>query len=413
MYACRLTPSHMNPRLSNATNSRYERVWDPAIAEKMGKVDFVHTRVKSSKKEAAYDLFHLRGYHLPGFYQEVNALKPNDCSDWTKEDIDRFRSAVFEYHEDMKEISKTIKKPINQCILYYLVKFKRGKSWKSLKRSMRRKANMSDGVVANGGTLVCNECSMGGMLIACDICEAHYHLDCAVPPLESIPDGAWLCASCRRETRSMLSSQDGMSPLAEDDYGHEDAQEINPTYRHRERPKKDSVDYIIGATVYVTQGKFKGRSGTLIERGERGWCPVSGIPKRIKINSLALVDDGKIDLVKLRAGPRFMPAVMTPAQVEKARARIGLDDDEEDDDDDGAHGINATNTMEESYDGLNNGEVDSAEYESKDDEDEAAAAEAVTSRNGKVGEGVVAKASGFLANGISHVLFKRIKSTTD
>jgi hypothetical protein len=69
--------------------------------------------------------------------------------------------------------------------------------------------------------------------------------------------------------------------------------------------------------------------------------------------------------------------------------------------------------MEESYDGLNNGEGDSAEYESKDDEDEAAAAEAVAPRNGKVGEGVVTKASGFLANGISHVLFKRIKSTTD
>jgi len=214
----------------------------------------------------------------------------------------------------------------------------------------------------------------------------------------------------------MLSSQDGMSPLAEDDFGHEDAPEIHTTFRYRERPRKDSVDFIIGATVYVTQGKFKGRSGTLIERGERGWCPVSGIPKRIKINSLALVDDGKIDLVKLRAGPRFMPAVMTPAQVEKARARIGLDDDEEDDDDDGARGINATNTMEESsqesVDGLNNGEGDSAEYESKDDEDKAAA-EAVASRNGKVGEGVVAKASGFLANGISHVLFKRIKSTTD
>jgi hypothetical protein len=109
-----------------------------------------------------------------------------------------------------------------------------------------------------------------------------------------------------------------------------------------------------------------------------------------------------------------MPAVMTPAQVEKARARIGLDDDEEDDDDDDAHGINATNTMEESsqesVDGLNNGEGDSAEFESKDDEDKA---EAVASRNDKVGEGVVAKASGFLANGISHVLFKRIKSTTD
>ena len=32
-----------------------------------------------------------------------------------------------------------------------------------------------------------------------------------MPPLKLIPDGAWICANCRRETRSMLSSQDEMS----------------------------------------------------------------------------------------------------------------------------------------------------------------------------------------------------------
>ena len=47
--------------------------------------------------------------------------------------------------------------------------------------------------------------------MACDTCEMHYHLGCAVPPLKSIPDGAWICVNCRRETRSMLSSQDEMS----------------------------------------------------------------------------------------------------------------------------------------------------------------------------------------------------------
>ena len=177
----------------------------------MGKLDFVHTRVDYRKKESAYNLFHSRGYHLPGFYHDVRNLKPNDCSDWTKEDYDRFRSAVFEHHEDMKEISTKIDKPIYQCITYYLMKFKRSKSWKSLKRSMRRKASLGDGAVAGSGTLVCNECSRGGMLIACDTCEAHYHLGCAAPPLERIPDGTWICVNCRRETRSMLSSQDEMS----------------------------------------------------------------------------------------------------------------------------------------------------------------------------------------------------------
>ena len=189
--------------------SRYENVWNPELAEKLGKLDFVHTRVKYNKREAAYDLFHSRGYRLPGFYYDVNSLSPDDGSDWTKEDNNRFRAALFEHHENMIDVSDAIGKPINQCITHYLVKFKRTKSYKLLKRSMKRKANMSGGVA--DVTLVCNECSKGGMLIACDTCEAHYHLACTLPPLESIPDGTWICGNCRRETRSMLSSQDEMS----------------------------------------------------------------------------------------------------------------------------------------------------------------------------------------------------------
>ena len=189
-------------------NNRYERVWDPAKAEQSGKLDFVHTRVESNKKGAAYDLFYKRGYRLPGFYAEVSNLSPTDCSNWTKQDKDRFRSAVFEHHEDMKEVSKQIGKPISECITYYIVVFKRTKSYKSLKRSMRRKANVTEG---SAGTLVCNQCGKGGMLIACDTCEAHYHLSCASPPLQSIPDGTWACGNCKRETRSMLSSQDDVS----------------------------------------------------------------------------------------------------------------------------------------------------------------------------------------------------------
>ncbi|KAL3786167.1 hypothetical protein ACHAW5_008784 [Stephanodiscus triporus] len=191
----------------HATELRYERVWDPEVAQKLGRLDFVHTFVKHNKKEAAYDLFHSRGYILPGFYQDVSRLSPDDCSDWTKEDKARFRAAVFEHHENMREISKNTGKSINQCITYYLGCFKRTKSYKSLRKSMKRKANLGK---ESTNTWICIECSTGGMLIACDLCEGHYHFACASPPLESIPDGTWICGNCRRETRSMMSSQDEM-----------------------------------------------------------------------------------------------------------------------------------------------------------------------------------------------------------
>ena len=194
--------------------SRYERVWDPSVAEKMGKLDFVHARVQPNRREGGYLLLAQQGYRIEGLYQKVRALSPTDCSEWTKADKERFRSAVFENHEDMKAVSDVLNKPMSECITYYLVKFKKSKSYKSLKRSMKRKANMGEGNAA--GTLVCNECGKGGMLIVCDTCEAHCHLACATPPLESIPDGTWNCFNCKRGTRSMMSSQDEMSASTAD-----------------------------------------------------------------------------------------------------------------------------------------------------------------------------------------------------
>eukprot|EP00957_Ditylum_brightwellii_P184608 14059495-Ditylum_brightwellii.AAC.1 len=167
---------------------RYARVWDPAEAEKMGKLDCIDTRVKSYQKELVYKVLHKNGYCLPGFYQKVISINLTDCSKWTKADKDHFGAAVFEKHNGMKVVSELIGKPQSECVTYYIVKFKKTKSHKSLKRSMKCKTNMGEG---SAGTLVCNECGKGGILIACDTCAAHYHLACALPPLKTIPDGLW------------------------------------------------------------------------------------------------------------------------------------------------------------------------------------------------------------------------------
>ena len=48
------------------------------------------------------------------------------------------------------------------------------------------------------------ECQMCGCgegedrIILCDVCDGGYHLECAEPPLDSIPDGEWLCLDCKR-----------------------------------------------------------------------------------------------------------------------------------------------------------------------------------------------------------------------
>ena len=226
-------------------------------------------------------MFHSRGYRLPGFYEEVSEVNPTDCSDWNKGDKDRFRAAVFEKHENMNDVSNMIGKNINECINYYLVKFKRTKSYKSLKKSMRRKANASEG---SAGTLVCSGCDKGGMLIACDTCEAHYHLACASPPLESIPDGTWNCVNCKRETRSMLSSQD----------------EISCTAEHN--PMEGSADVSVERSGYVvlkgpmnipsegTENAHKRKLSTTAEPTQKGTISdsidtnKSSIPKRVRMD---------------------------------------------------------------------------------------------------------------------------------
>jgi len=44
---------------------------------------------------------------------------------------------------------------------------------------------------------MCDYCKEGGNLLCCDRCPASFHLICAEPPLEDIPEGDWICRRCR------------------------------------------------------------------------------------------------------------------------------------------------------------------------------------------------------------------------
>ena len=78
-------------------------------------------------------------------------------------------------------------------------------------------------------------------------------------------------------------------------------------------------DPLVGASVYMDCGKFQGHSGTILKREARGWCTVSGMPIKIKINSFAVIDDGKVDIGAVEAFsrqfPSVMPRVIKPATV--------------------------------------------------------------------------------------------------
>jgi hypothetical protein len=43
---------------------------------------------------------------------------------------------------------------------------------------------------------MCDYCGDGGELLCCERCPASFHLLCAEPPLNAIPDGDWYCKQC-------------------------------------------------------------------------------------------------------------------------------------------------------------------------------------------------------------------------
>ena len=41
-----------------------------------------------------------------------------------------------------------------------------------------------------------------GLLLFCDFCNKGFHLECHDPPLESAPEGEWICFNCKLERNS-------------------------------------------------------------------------------------------------------------------------------------------------------------------------------------------------------------------
>ncbi|KAL7506562.1 hypothetical protein ACHAXN_003828 [Cyclotella atomus] len=172
-------------------------VWDWKKAEASGKLEFC-TRVTPNKKAEAYEKLQQRGYSLPGFYQEVCDIPSTDGSDWTEEDKRRFRASIFKEQKSIIKVSKSVGKPMKQCMTYYYGTFKKSKDYPRLKLAIYRKNDQA--VKTRRSNWICDTCGIGGKLIACDSCELHYHLDCLEPPLKEVPEGTWICNTCRTKT---------------------------------------------------------------------------------------------------------------------------------------------------------------------------------------------------------------------
>uniref|UniRef100_A0A3B3UBI2 PHD-type domain-containing protein n=1 Tax=Poecilia latipinna TaxID=48699 RepID=A0A3B3UBI2_9TELE len=47
--------------------------------------------------------------------------------------------------------------------------------------------------------VICEECGRSGRrdrLLVCRLCDSGYHMDCLTPPLDTVPEGDWMCPEC-------------------------------------------------------------------------------------------------------------------------------------------------------------------------------------------------------------------------
>lgn len=65
--------------------------------------------------------------------------------------------------------------------------------------------------------VLCEECGRSGRrdrLLVCRHCDSGYHMECLTPPLNSVPEGDWMCPECvvtSQNTESFLAEEEDIS----------------------------------------------------------------------------------------------------------------------------------------------------------------------------------------------------------
>uniref|UniRef100_A0A7S4VXZ5 PHD-type domain-containing protein n=1 Tax=Ditylum brightwellii TaxID=49249 RepID=A0A7S4VXZ5_9STRA len=158
-----------------------------------GKLNFVHLTVPHNKKEAGMVALHENNYSFPGFYEALNKVTPLDGSDWNQEERGLFHVLTLDSRKDLHTVSKKMGKSMNNCLTYYLGKYKHSDGYRFTKEICVQEREDKK---SRGNAEACAVCKEGGNLLICDTCEFGFHLDCVRPPLLNIPEGNWDCDDC-------------------------------------------------------------------------------------------------------------------------------------------------------------------------------------------------------------------------
>ncbi|CAG9759595.1 unnamed protein product [Ceutorhynchus assimilis] len=143
----------------------------------------------------------------------------------------------------------------------------------------------------------CSSCNEGGELICCDVCPCSFHLLCHDPPLsfDDIPEGKWLCHSCKYKKESAKkrpdiatkSTKKSPTPLNPLEYLIELAKGMNPV--QFELPRELQVNHIVfPGSDKIDSSKQKKSKHREHEKLPNGLVPLPGKKCQVCVTSCRL-----------------------------------------------------------------------------------------------------------------------------
>ena len=185
-------------------SKEYDQVWNPNIAKKARKLDFIHLVIPHNKKEIAMTTLHELNYSARDLFKELSTKIPLDGSNWTNEEKQIFNKYYYESSRDLTLVSKRMNKSLNNVLTYYYGIYKQSDNYGIQKATTNNHRSKEDGdsQPSKRKCRICKEISssaitnMSNPLIACDKCNHYYHLLCLKPNLQHFPDANWHCYKC-------------------------------------------------------------------------------------------------------------------------------------------------------------------------------------------------------------------------
>ena len=176
---------------------RYDILWDPKLAteaEQRGEdiSGFLNGNHDFGKHELLHSTLHKNGYNVSLARIELEQMQrqgnAGSSSTFNEDEAKRFESLMRSYHKDISRVAKILKRKRSECLVHYY-------NWKASSRRYQ-------GLKEQWNDQYCSVCQDGGLLIICDGCRLNFHMECVEPPLTAVPEGNWLCGSCKHTKRT-------------------------------------------------------------------------------------------------------------------------------------------------------------------------------------------------------------------